>query len=104
MRDVTRKVCTAFLQGRPLRIKSTHTDGRNLYLHGNLIAWHSLSDTIMCSLAGWGTVTTRERLNGLYQLINGTRPFHQHNHEQYFNDKPISTRDTFIITQPQESH
>ena len=47
------------------------TDGNALFLHGNKIAEYASlykndgDDSINITLAGWDTVTTRERLNGL---------------------------------------
>lgn len=64
MRKITKAVCSAFERQVPLSMGNTHTDGVALYLHGNKIAQHT-SEGLMISDAGWNTVTTRERLNGL---------------------------------------
>ena len=64
MRKVTRLTCEAFEGGMAKRMGNTRTDGHSLYLHGNKIAeWRD--GEVYVSLAGWDTVTTRERLNGL---------------------------------------
>ena len=75
-RKVTHESVKAFLNGKAKKIKSTHTDGKALYLHGHKIAWvceepnpkTGLKD-IAFSMCGWGTVTTRERLNGLLDAL-----------------------------------
>lgn len=64
MRKITAEIVGAF-ERRESRAKSnTWTDGERLYLFDNLIAEHR-DDGIYISLAGWDTVTTRERLNGI---------------------------------------
>ena len=64
MRKVTKDICNAFMAKQARTIGNSHTDGQGLYLHGNLIAYHK-DGAVMVSNAGWPTVTTRERLNGL---------------------------------------
>jgi hypothetical protein len=55
------------------------------------------------TLAGWPTVTTRDRLNGLHLFLTGDRPFHQKKGVQYYNESSINA-DTVItvhmITDP----
>lgn len=59
---------------------NTSTDGQRLSLHGNVIAeWRD--DGLWVTNAGWPSVTTRERLNGL-RGVNVT----QRNTYQYLND------------------
>lgn len=75
-RKVTHEIVDAFLKGKSKKIKSTRTDGKGLYLHGHKIAWvcdepnpkTGLMD-IAFSMCGWGSVTTRERLNGLLDAL-----------------------------------
>ena len=75
-RKVTHEIVAAFLNGKAKKIKNTHTDGKGLYLHGHKIAWlceephpkTGLKD-IAFSMCGWGSVTTRERLNGLLDAL-----------------------------------
>lgn len=75
MRKETHKIATAFIARKPARAARTTTTGRELKLHGNTIAWHLPQDTetglndIALTLAGWSSVTTRERLNGLLTLL-----------------------------------
>lgn len=91
MHKVTRQVCKAFLDGRSYRNGNSRTDGNSLYLHGHEIAYHCKSGAIKMTLAGRPTVAMRERLNGLCELFNGTRPFCQHKGEQFFDGQPIDS-------------
>jgi hypothetical protein len=64
MRKVTKTIVDAFCNRRPRKCGNTHTDGTTFYLHGNAIAkWDE--GKLFITLAGWDTVTTRERINGL---------------------------------------
>lgn len=92
MRKCTREIVTAFINGKPRKTKNMTCDGDSIRLHGNLIAWRH-DDAVYVTLAGWGSVTTRERLNGLCRVITGRQAFHQKNHVQYYNDQPIHERD-----------
>ena len=81
MRKVTKETVGAFMRHERRTVGNTHTDGEKLYLHGNMIACHT-PEGIVVTLAGWPTVTTRERLNGIpgvsltqragVQYLNGT--------------------------------
>lgn len=64
MRKITKEICGAFEGQYSLVRGNSYTDGLALFLHGNKIAQHT-SEGLMVSTAGWDTVTTRERLNGL---------------------------------------
>lgn len=64
MKRVTEQTVTAFMQGKKKSISNTQSTGDALYLHGNMIA-RRVDGKIFATNAGWPTVTTRERLNGL---------------------------------------
>lgn len=64
MRKVTEQIVAAFLAGRTKTVGNSHTDGSVLLLHGNAIAKRE-NGKLYIRTAGWATVTTRERLNGL---------------------------------------
>ena len=68
MRQETHKIMSAFLRGQKASAARTNTDGHNVWLHGNKIAQRSEGDFVDFSLAGWPTVTTRDRVNGLLEL------------------------------------
>lgn len=74
MRKVTKKIANAFHNEEKLKISNTYTDGQAVWLHGNKII-ERRQDGIWFTLAGWDTLTTRERLNGILPVhitrING---------------------------------
>jgi hypothetical protein len=49
------------------------------------------------TMAGYPTMTTRERLNGVCQLAIGKRPFNQERGVQIFNGRGISAIDEVSI-------
>ena len=100
MRKVTEKTVSAFLAGKSCTVGNTTTDGTVLLLHGNRIAERMPDGSIMATLAGWPTVTTRERLNGLCRLL-GLGGFSQSKHVQYYNDKPVGANETIVLTRPE---
>ena len=67
MRQETQKIMSAFLKGESASAQRTNTDGYSVWLHGNLIAERGKSK-LWFTLAGWPTVTTRDRVNVLFQL------------------------------------
>ena len=69
MRQETQKIMSAFLRGQKASAARTNTDGRSVWLHGNKIAQRSEGDFVDFSLAGWPTVTTRERINGMLNVF-----------------------------------
>ena len=89
MRQETRKVCSAFVRRKPARAARTHTNGTALYLFGKRIAWWEDDSSLRVTMCGWGTPTTRDRLNGVMDLLFDTRPFHQKKGEQYYNNDRI---------------
>lgn len=102
MRKVTEKVVEAFLSGKGRTVGNTSTDGRILLLHGNRIAERMPDGSIVATLAGWPTVTTRERLNGLCVLLGLGGMFGQSKYVQYFGNKPIGSNDTIVLVGPNE--
>jgi len=79
MRQITQNLCEAFMSRSKKTNGNTSTDGVTFYLHGNAIAqWRD--DGLYVTHAGWPTVTTKERLNGL----NGVS-IHQAKGEWYLN-------------------
>lgn len=80
------------------RAKRTETDGRAIFLHGNLIAWRGEDGSISATLAGWPTVTTRERLNGLCAELGVRGRFYQRDHTQHFGDDAIGDSDVVRLS------
>lgn len=91
MRKITRQAAEAFRDGRKFSQGNTTVTGytvdgtqcARMYLHGNEIAF-KFGKEILLTLAGWPTVTTRERLNGLLETLGIPQGFFQRKHEQYF--------------------
>ena len=82
MRKVTREIVQSWARGESRVIGNTCTDGDTIWLHGNPIAWKTGdADVIALTLAGWNTVTTRERLNGVLNFYGMDYRFAQRNFE-----------------------
>lgn len=92
MRKVTQQIANAFEQGNKLAVGNTMTDGNAVYLHGNKIAERT-DDGIIMTLAGWNTVTTRERLNGIAQVLGLDASFTQKDFEPYLKGYRIRDDD-----------
>ena len=88
MRKVTKQITQAFIDGVSKQVGNTSTDGKAIYLHGNKIA-EKRDNTISLTLAGWNTVTTRERLNGLLTALGSASGFNQKKAKPYFDGKLI---------------
>ena len=73
MRKITREIATAFLDGNRLYKDNTSTDNGEIRLFGNLIAYWNTDSSVAITLAGHNTKTTRERLNGLLELMQSDR-------------------------------
>tara|TARA_R110000787_G_C13251531_1_gene429487 strand:+ start:335 stop:673 length:339 start_codon:yes stop_codon:yes gene_type:complete len=91
MRKVTQQITEAFLNGRKLTVGNSMTDGNAIFLHGNKIAWRD-NARLYISMCGWGTPTTRERLNGVLRGINSDLYVCQKNHEQLLINKETKLR------------
>ena len=92
-RQITYEACQAFETGRKFCKSNTMctADGK-MYLFGNKIAEYVNGKLHVC-MCGYGTNTTRERLNGLTG-VSLTRK----NWEWYLNGQPISTYATYEVT------
>jgi len=109
MRKIEEKMVTALRTGRALNLANTCVAKRQrvsggyaqaVYLHGNEIARLEYNHpkaqepyAIMGTLAGWGTVTTRSRLNAICREFTGQCRYHQAKGVQHFDDAPISTNE-----------
>lgn len=100
MRKESQDIARAFMAGVPCKRARTMTDGQTVWLHGKRIAWRHTNGSISLTLAGWGTNTTRDRLNAITETLFGWRGYHQHKHEQYFRDKPVETDVVVTIHDP----
>lgn len=83
MRKVTKEIVAAFMNHETRRIGNSRTDGTTLYLHDNAIAKFDDRGQLWITNAGWQSVTTKERLNGLPGVS-----IYQKNYTWYLNDRP----------------
>ncbi len=101
MRKISQNIATSFYAGKPLHIDNTYTDGEKVFLHSNLIAKKIHPDKLEISLAGWPTVTTRERLNSILNVFGWDHYIQQIDGQQYLvneasDSKHIMSEDKFI--------
>ena len=82
MRKESLKIARAFADGVAASAARTRTDGHAVYLHNNLIAQRHPDGSIWVTLAGWGTVTTRDRVNTLCRVLGSGVQFYQRDHVQ----------------------
>lgn len=93
MRKITEAASNAFKANRPFSSGNTSVliedDYTRMYLHGNLIAERlnltNWDQRVMVTLAGWGTPTTRERVNGLLTTLGRQEGFYQEDFAQWFS-------------------
>lgn len=111
MRKETKRICQAFIEGRSAKAARTYTDGLSLYLHGHCIAswdveWSDDHEPISVNrrilhlcCCGYGTPTTKERLNGLLYLLGFGRPYFTSNYQLFFGSKlrPVDPYETITI-------
>lgn len=119
MRKITETIVHAFMDRRAAGRGNSHTDGDALYLHGHKIAWHGEYNGAACvymTLAGYGTPTTRERLQGILTVMGHRSPLqrsclsiHQQKYCQHISARAldgtvntirISTRDVLAVVHP----
>lgn len=86
MRKVTKEAATALLKQKNYRNSNTevHSNGQVMALHGNTIAMYdALEGTLTVRDAGWQTVTTKERINGVLEVFGINTKIVQSNHQWY---------------------
>lgn len=91
MRAISIDARNALFSGGSFSRSNTRVKDGCLYLHHNKIAEYK-DGSLSISLAGWATVTTRERLNAL----DGVN-LYQKNYEQYLNGKKIDSQRWYKI-------
>lgn len=85
MRQVTYDIMQAFINHDRLSKSNSFTDGSIVYLHGNAIVKRE-NNEIYISDAGWQSNTTKERLNGLLELVGDNRRVYQKNYTWFLGD------------------
>lgn len=93
MRKVTQQTAEAFDRNENKAVGNSvvvaFPKQTDYYLHGNLIAWKGRSlyqPHLSLTLAGWGTATTRDRLNGILQTLRIPLTYYQSEWEQYIRN------------------
>jgi len=90
MRNISRVICNAFMNGRDKYISNSSSHDDALWLHGHKIAFWDEDNNgkiLSFSMCGWGTPTTRERLNSLFQVLGYDMSVYQKNWSQIFRFK-----------------
>lgn len=82
MRKITQDVGNAFINGNYRSVGNSMTNGTYLYLHGNEIMYKDDEGKMAFTLAGWGTPTTRERINGVLELLGSKMRVRQKDYDQ----------------------
>lgn len=111
MRKIEQRMVEAIKTGKTFSLHNTRVTALDynamsrVYLHDNLIAklsWAKRGTLLKsrwelikteCTLAGWGTVTTRSRLNAICQGLGHKSRFGQRKGQQVFDDQVISDDD-----------
>lgn len=83
MRKITKEIVSAFMNHETKKIGNSRTDGMTLYLHDNAIAKYDAEGRLWVTNAGWKSVTTKERLNGIPGVS-----IYQKNYTWHLNDLP----------------
>jgi len=101
MRQETRKIASAFIERRKASAARSVTDGERLALHMHTIAWWDRDDphVLYVTFCGYPTRTTKERINGVFELLGLGRPFYIKDCQLYFGSqlRPVDPRETIRI-------
>lgn len=95
MRKITEEICKAFRNGEKKTIGNSHTDGVRLFLFGNCIAKKE-EVSIWINNQGYTTQTTKERLNGLLEMLGHPR-IYQKNWEWYWGDDQSFPNNEWVL-------
>ena len=75
MRKISQQAAAALIAGSTYHNSNTRVEDGVMYLHGNAIASyepHGMRGVYAISLAGWPTVTTKDRLNTLLSALGAS--------------------------------
>lgn len=100
MRKITTQIASAFFVKQTMKNGNTQTHSDTVFLHNNPIFRRVTNkqgkESYVFSLAGWNTVTTRERINGVGGFVNSKYRVMQRKHQPVvFN---ILTREYIAIS------
>jgi hypothetical protein len=94
--QTARRVAAAFLEGKRLRTRNTYTDGAAIFHHGNRIVWRNVMGHVLANMCGWGTVTTRDRINAVADRMGAERVY-QTKFVQFHGAEEIGEHETFAL-------
>ena len=101
MTKTAKKIALAFANHRSLLVNNTDTDGKNVYLFNKLIMWRDEDDNYHFTMAGYGTATTKERLNTLFHILKIDLHIYQYNFELFLitphGEMEISSNEIFSV-------
>lgn len=104
MRQVTKDICSAFIARKPAHSANSVTNGSILTLFGNQIAWWDAEDPdiLWITFAGYPKTTTKERINGICDLLGLGRPFYSKDYQLYFGSllRPVDPREHIRVDVP----
>lgn len=87
MSKVSTNATRSFIHRTPRRENNTVVTVQNnfskMFLHGNQIAWHAEGGRAGLSMCGWGTPTTRARLNAILEAMQSAWRIFQKQGVQY---------------------
>ena len=101
MTKVAQKIALAFANHKSLTVDNTYTDGENVYLFNKLIMWRDENGNYNFTMAGYGTSTTKERLNTLFRILKIDLHIYQDNFELFLvtphGKMEISSNEVFNV-------
>lgn len=77
-----------------------YSDCRQATFHDNRIAWRDEAGVVWMSLCGWGTPTTRQRLNALCAAFRVPGSWHQARNEQFYDGQMVDVWDRVALCGP----
>ena len=101
-RKISENAARAFRNGDKFTQSNTavviFNDIVELRLFGNLIARREIdSGMVEFSMAGWGSVTTRDRLNALADAYYSPNGFYQKNYDQFYGEYEINPSEWYQL-------
>lgn len=96
MRKITQSIAIALKNNIRMSLSNSTCTGTSVLLHGNEIA-RVVNGKLQISLAGWPTVTTRERINGILAEFGCKERVFQSKGNQWFGDRYISAAEWISV-------
>ena len=87
MRQITDKISKAFKDRINKKISNSTTDGKCLWLFGNMIAMYDRDGNVSITTANHATKTTKDRLNGILDVFGDKRRIYHKAGQLYLGDQ-----------------